>query len=98
MDVLLKCGANPNEKLEGSGEFRNALVAAMSALSTAGTVKKKAWERAKAIVALLQEHGADPSMVSCCKNEEWNERWDRSLGVAIGELKQEVWPSEVCSV
>lgn len=98
MDVLLKCGANPNEKLEGSGEFRNALVAAMSALSTAGTVKKKAWERAKAIVAHLQEHGADPSIVSCCKNEEWNERWDRSLGVAIGELKQEVWPSKVCSV
>jgi len=40
VDVLLKSGANPNEKSEGSGEFRNALVAAMSALSTAGTMEK----------------------------------------------------------
>jgi len=40
VDVLLKCGANSNEKLEGSGGFRDALVVARSPLSTAGTVKK----------------------------------------------------------
>jgi len=54
---ILKCGANPNEKLEGSGEFRNALVAAMSPLSTAGTAEKKAWERAKAIHPLVNSGG-----------------------------------------